>query len=109
VFWQCPHRILFGRVTENRSDGNLFDERDDATSLCIEYADPKALLNLKAWQEFYGFDRHSAQATIEAEFDPETLVLSVTVRGALPRGLRAGPFALRQGRQVRRFGEALPA
>lgn len=84
IFFQCPKRILFSRVEDNQSDGNLFDQRDDGTSLCIEYPEPQALVNLSAWQEYYGFDRNSKNARIEADFDPETLKLILTVEGEAP-------------------------
>ena len=81
IFWQSPHRVYFARTGENVSDGNLFDDRDDATSLCIEFPEPKALLNLSAWQEYYGFDVNGRQLRIEADFDPERLTLSVEIHG----------------------------
>jgi len=84
VFSECPKRILFSRTEENSSDGNLFDERDDPTSFCIEYPEPRALLDLGAWQEYYGLDRNSRQARLEVDFDPETLVLSLEVDGETP-------------------------
>jgi len=84
VFVACPRRMLFSRTEENRSDGNLFDERDDATSLCVEYPEPRAILDLDAWQDYFGLDRNSCQAHIEADFDPETLVLTLRIEGELP-------------------------
>jgi len=84
VFVECPKRIMLSRVQDNQSDGNLFDQRDDATSLCVEYPEPQALVNLSAWQRYYGLDKNSRHARIEADFDPETLKLSLTVDGELP-------------------------
>jgi hypothetical protein len=84
VFVECPKRILLSRVADNQSDGNLFDQRDDATSMCIEYPEPQALINLSAWQQYYGLDENSRQALIEAEFDPETLTLTLKVDGEMP-------------------------
>jgi len=84
VFMECPKRIMFSRVEDNQSDGNLFDQRNDVTSLCVEYPEPQALVNLSAWQEYYGLDKNSQHAQIQADFDPETLKLSLTVDGDLP-------------------------
>jgi hypothetical protein len=111
VFVECPKRILFSRSESNQSDGNLFDKRNDSTSLCVEYPAPPSLLNLDAWQEYYGFDQNSRQAQIEADFDKETLVLTLTFEGDIPicaavealhddKHIRSpGPVALKQGKQ----------
>jgi len=85
VFVECPKRIMFSRVEDNQSDGNLFDRRDDTTSLCVEYPEPQALVNLSAWQRYYGLDENSRQAQIEADFDPETLKLTPKVDGEVPQ------------------------
>ncbi len=84
VFSRCPKRILFGRADEVVSDGNLFDETDDRVSLCIRYPDPEALVDLAAWQEYYGLDKNSAQAPIEADFDPDALELTWKADGEAP-------------------------
>jgi len=133
IFVECPHRIFFSRSQDNESDGNLFDVRTDLTpwlhaaavpgieaqalpiSFCIEHPEPEALLDLEAWQEYYGFDKNSAQAVIHAELDPETLVLTISVEGKLPKcsritgiskekgKLSPGPFDLKPGKQVYRL------
>lgn len=104
IFYECPRRVLFQRVQENASDGNLFDSRDDPTSFCILVPAPEVILNMAGWQEYYGFDVHSEQADIEATFDLGTLELSCAVVGEMPpcrpaealhgeaEGLAPGPF-----------------
>ena len=84
VFVECAKRIMFSRIEDNQSDGNLFDERNDRISLCIEYPDPQTLVDLSAWQQYYGLDKNGRQARIEANFDPETLVLTLMVDGEIP-------------------------
>jgi hypothetical protein len=81
----CPKRIMLSRIEDNKSDNNLFDSRDDATSLCIEYPAPQALVNLSAWQDYYWLDSNSKQAQIEANFDPETLKLTLKIDGETPK------------------------
>jgi hypothetical protein len=97
---------------DNISDGNLFDQDDDATSLCVEYPEPRALLDLEAWQTYYGFDRGGGQAQIEASFDSETLLLTLSIAGDVPPGVNVaelyvegegaslGPVALEPGRRA---------
>lgn len=84
LFFETPHRILLARASDNNSNGNLFDQRDDATSLCIVYPEPPALLDLEAWREYYDYDRSSRQAWVQVEFDLEALLLTLTVEGELP-------------------------
>jgi hypothetical protein len=76
---------MLSRIEDNKSDNNLFDSRDDATSLCIEYPAPQALVNLSAWQDYYWLDSNSKQAQIEANFDPETLKLTLKIDGETPK------------------------
>jgi hypothetical protein len=109
---RCPRRVFFGRSADNLCDGNLYDECDDPTSFCVATPEPPALLNLEAWQAYYGFDRHGGQARIEADFDPETLLLTLSIAGEVPasvavpgvyvegEGLSPGPLALEPGRRV---------
>lgn len=84
AFHACPRRIFLGRAEDNESDGNLFDARDDAVSLCIRYPEPRATLNLAGWQEHYGLDTHSTQARVEVGFDADKLALTWEVEGELP-------------------------
>jgi hypothetical protein len=115
VFVECPKRIMLSRVEDNQSDGNLFDQRDDTTSLCVEYPEPQALVNLSAWQEYYGLDKNSQHARIEADFDPESLTLTLMVDGEIPEckpvaelhngdAVRSpGPVKIKPGRQEYQF------
>jgi hypothetical protein len=84
VLSNCPKRILFARADDVKSDGNLFDAANDAVSLCIRYPEPQALVNLSAWQSYYGLDRDSSQCRIEAAFDPEALELTWKADGPAP-------------------------
>jgi hypothetical protein len=111
----CPHRVFFGRVADNVCNGNLYDERDDHISLCIAHPEPRALLDLEAWQTYYGFDPDGGQARIETDFDPEALLLTLSIAGDVPpsvpvpelwtegNGLSPGPLALEPGRRVYRI------
>jgi len=84
VFVECPKRIYLGRAEENVSDGNLFDAGSDSRSLSIRYPEPEAVLNLAAWQEYYGLDTHSTQARLQAAFDVENGELTWQVEGESP-------------------------
>jgi len=84
VFVDCRKRLRLARWGDNISDGNLFDAAFDSASFGIRYLDPEPTVDLAAWQQFFGLDTHSTQARMEADFDPETLVLTWTVAGTVP-------------------------
>ena len=114
IFVRCPRRIFLARTDGCQSDGNLFDAANDATSFCVDTPAPSALLNLEAWQEHYGFDATSRQEKLEASFDTESLVLTLSLSGSIPAcvpvpeaGAAAptpGPFELKLGKHDYRFG-----
>ncbi len=95
VFIECKKRIMFSIVDENQSDGNLFEKNDDPISLCVEYPAPQALVNLSAWQEYFGLDKNSSQIYIKAEFDPKSLKLILDVDGEIPECLSSQNYMVK--------------
>ncbi len=77
-------RVEFGRREENVSDGNLYAVGDDNGSFHLHYPEPGCYQDLASWQRFFGLDLHSTQATVYAAFDPESLMLTLSVNGSLP-------------------------
>lgn len=120
LFFETPHRILLARAADNTSNCNLFDQRDDPTSLCIVYPEPSALLDLEAWREYYDYDRSSRQAWVQVEFDLDALLLTLTVEGEIPdclpvptlhderEGLTPGPVPIGPGRREYRIQAGRP-
>ena len=90
IFYDCPKRILLSRVKDNQSDGNLFDARNDVASFCIEYPEPRELLDLRAWREFYELDGSSRQGRIEAQFDMESAVVTMKAYDDMPKCVEVG-------------------
>ena len=85
MFFNTPNRIYLAWKYENMIDGNLYDSRDDQRgSFLLNYPRPPTWQNLAGWQEYFGFDRHSAQAGLTANFDPETCTLEITIEGDIP-------------------------
>jgi hypothetical protein len=121
IFVGCPQRIYLSRTMDNQCDGNLYHVADDFASFCIQYPAPQEIVNLEAWQTYYGYDQNGAQAKITASFDPETLVLAVDVEGDLPTCVPVpelheqqiesspGPCDLVSGRCRTRVRAGLPA
>ena len=84
IFYNTPNRVALAMKNENYIDGNLYDARNDQGSFLIIYPQPFSKQNLAGWQEYFGFDKHSTQAKITADFDPETCILEFTVEGKFP-------------------------
>ena len=117
VLVNCPKRILFS-VPENESDGNIFADTDDYTSLLIEKTVPPALVNLRAWQRHFNFDTQGQQLPLSVAIDNETLQITLEVGGELPtpvsipelHGERpcqtAGPWDLKSGTNIHTIKES---
>lgn len=76
VFSECPHRIHLGRREENICDGNVYDRANHGMSFEIAFPAPVCRQNLPGFQQYFGLDLHSVECELEAEFDPETLLLT---------------------------------
>ena len=110
-----PRRVLLARVDDNQVDGNVYNRSDDATSFRVETPAPPALLDWDAWQRYYGFDTHGDQRDIEVDFDPETLLLTLSLGADAPRavpvetlpdqdpGAGPGPVTIEPGRRAYRI------
>ena len=83
ILVQCPRRICFAQPEENQADGNLYDERDRAASFHLA-APTAVIVDLAAWQEYFKWDVNGREAHIEAELDPDTLVLRLRIDGPVP-------------------------
>ena len=70
---------------DNIIDGNLYDKKNDRGSFILVYPEPWTFQNLAGWKDFFGFDKHSTQAGIEADFDIKTGKLVVKIDGDLPK------------------------
>jgi hypothetical protein len=77
---------------QNFSDYNLFGqalERDPfhlmvPTFMSLRFMGDEHKMDLNGWRKAYGFDLHSSEAEIAAEFNPDTLELTWSVRGNVP-------------------------
>lgn len=84
IFYDCGEAALKFPTEKNQSDGNLFAQMPGGF-LRILYPAPEACLDLKAWQEFYGLDVHSAEGELELHVDTDAFTVTVSkFSGALP-------------------------
>jgi hypothetical protein len=85
IFVGTPLRIYLAKKNENLIDGNLYDVRNDQGGpFLLNYPQPANWQNLAGWQEFFGFDLHSTQASITSDFDVETCTMNISIEGKLP-------------------------
>jgi parallel beta helix pectate lyase-like protein len=68
----------------NSADYSLFGGTRHLSG--FQLMDKDETLRLSEWRKTYGFDTHSAEVRIEAEFDPETLELTWSVQGEFAEG-----------------------
>jgi hypothetical protein len=85
LFFDCNKRLYVSKKLENIIDGNLYDKKNDRGSFILVYPEPWTFQNLAGWKDFFGFDKHSTQAGIEADFDIKTGKLVVKIDGDLPK------------------------
>jgi hypothetical protein len=86
IFYRCVRGIDFN--TENNSaEGNLYLKKgyEQGDILNRIYKPEELLLDLPAWQKFFGFDKTGAYADMTLEFDTDSLTLSVSINGSFPK------------------------
>lgn len=81
IFYDCGEAAIKFPTEKNKSDGNIFSSMPGGY-LRIMYPAPEACLDLKAWQEFYDLDNHSAEADMEISVDTEAFTFSVSKLGS---------------------------
>jgi hypothetical protein len=122
ILVNCPERVILSRAEDNRCDGNVYDDGSDALAYCIEFPEPRAAVNLEAWQHFLGFDREACVSRLRVELDADSRELTVELPQALPlrdpvpvpadtpaRRVPAGPMPFAVGRHAYRLCPDAPA
>ncbi|HET7103113.1 MAG TPA: right-handed parallel beta-helix repeat-containing protein [Terracidiphilus sp.] len=71
---------------KNEADGNVYGNPPGnplfaQPFLRVKFPEPPEWDNLASWHEQHGWDEHGAMADISAHLDPDTLVLTLTVKG----------------------------
>ena len=90
IFADCRKYAIEFPNEYNHSDGNLFSGMP-AGFLKLKNPPPELFLDLKAWQEFYGWEKRGEYTTVITGFDPATLQLTLEVLSAFNERA-AGPF-----------------
>lgn len=90
VFVKCGKHAIEFPNTHHFSDHNVFANVPPGY-LKIRNPAPELLLDMKAWQDYYGWEKNSQLIrNLPVSFDPETLIL--TFNNSLISNHEAGPF-----------------
>lgn len=76
IFYKCGEAAIKMPTEKNSSEGNLFI-KNPGGYLRILYPAPEVCLDLRSWQEFYGFDKLGQEGWFDFEVDTEALTLTV--------------------------------
>jgi hypothetical protein len=93
IFLSCERSIDFPHK-DNTAEGNLYSAREPRDGAGLNWIEtPQPLrLDLAAWQKYFGFDKQGRSAEIEAELDPDALMLKWRCSGDVPELATATHF-----------------
>jgi len=85
IFLSCERSVDFPHKA-NTAEGNLYSAREPYGGAGLNWIEtPQPLrLDLAAWRKYFGFDKQGAYADIDAELDPDTLMLKWRCSGDVP-------------------------
>jgi hypothetical protein len=84
IFFGCGKAAIVFMNEHNSSDGNLYASLPGGY-LRILTPEPQQWLDLAAVRDFYGWDKNGALATLQVNFDPDRLELTMTSDGPVPK------------------------
>ncbi|HTO05245.1 MAG TPA: right-handed parallel beta-helix repeat-containing protein, partial [Opitutus sp.] len=90
VFFGMGRSAIEFTNEHNEADGNVYanatgNERFAQPFLRVKFPEPPEWHNLASWRDQHGWDKHGAMADITAALDPDTLQLTLSVKGDVKR------------------------
>jgi len=79
IFYDCGEAAIKFPTKDNKADGNLYVNIPGG-GLRVIYPAPEVCLDLKSWQEFYGFDIDAQQGMFDIQVDTEEYTVSFAKR-----------------------------
>ncbi len=76
IFYACGEAAIKMPTEKNESEGNLYVKMPGGY-LRILYPQPEVCLDLRSWQEFYGFDKTAREGWFDFDVDVDNLTLTV--------------------------------
>ena len=71
IFYDCGEAAIDFPTKDNEAEGNLYVKMQGGY-LRVMYPEPENCLDLKSWQEFFGFDKEGQNAWFDIDLDEET-------------------------------------
>jgi hypothetical protein len=105
IFTKCDRSAIVFLNAKNEADGNLFADMP-YQFLGFFTGDSKQFMSLAAWRETHGWDRNSAVADMQIEFDADRLELRIACKEPIARVSTFEPIEgdmLGKGTGERRF------
>ncbi len=104
IFCDCGEAAIVFPTMDNESEGNLFVNLGGGY-LRVMYPAPETCLDLRAWQEFNGFDLMGQNGYFSIQVDEEAGTVTFAPRADAPFGL---PEQLRRAALIRDPGKVVP-
>jgi hypothetical protein len=110
IFYDCKEAAIKMPTQNNESDGNLYLNMPGGY-LRVLYPAPEACLDLKAWQEFYGFDMQGQEGLFDIHVDTDKFTMEFRKLKEQPRfyphsaGKRRFILNMEEMKQVRAIPE----
>lgn len=83
IFYDCKEAAIKLPTQQNQSEGNLFVNMPGGY-LRILYPAPEVCLDLKTWQEFYGFDLQAQEGFFDIDIDTDNFTMVIRKQKNLP-------------------------
>ncbi len=84
IFASCGKSAIVFLNQNNKADGNVYRPCRKISSDFSTH-DEEQWLDLSAWRDEHGWDKHGATADLQIEFDPELLQLTLNGSQLLPK------------------------
>lgn len=108
IFYECGEAAIKMPTRDNESEGNLYVKMPGGY-LRINYPAPAVCLDLRSWQEFYGFDRNALEGWFDIEIDTEALTMRFIPSATEPFTFGNDPYAPSYVRRPEDVREVLSA
>jgi Right handed beta helix region len=84
IFAKCDKSAIVFLNEKNQADGNVYADMP-TDFLGFFTGDTKQFVDLAAWRQEHGWDKNSAQAHMQIDFNPDTLELTMSGTSPLPK------------------------
>ncbi len=84
IFTRCGKAAIVFLNENNKADGNVYASMPEHYLALLSH-EAQEWLDLPAWREAHGWDKHSVAGSLKVDFDPDRLELSISSQEPLPK------------------------